>query len=546
MSPRKPLMPVQPQRARKSVRTPVLRNPSASSKRVRDSSLDESSPQPDREIQSQIPSNVTSDTSKAQTLENDVLPLRSNVSSGLTSPMMSPGLRALDTSLHEQARNACPTTAYDCFSSQPHLKGHFYSANQLFQRGVWIGYLAPERQNESFRGMPSFHLLKVNYSKFSPPYPPIVQGSPRENRNAICRGCARDESALIALSEVQFGKNGKVVVMPLDGDDDAGVFAIMIPQKSDRSLHGLQSFRPYELSNGGTGDKFVNNYMMLTLRNPDSDAGTLETVLTVLPPKERADIVLKLKQLPTHDKRLSSTPRLSKLSDVDATPLAPPVMSKAHVDDSDARIDEPATRKRRKISDSAANKSEPVRESPTGCSVDLTQPPPPQSPPRPQQTPQRTPTPADDVKHHGSITPAPSRPPSQATSVASFSNVISLDLTDEQAARICFIWTVVDDDIEYEFVHALVECKSFGGLLGILEEDAEAIPSAASMISRTNVWRLTYRLGNGPNKAVVLRKGTEVAFDRLQLTLAQASIWQENPNVKIDIELKSLSRSDPV
>lgn len=298
--------------------------------------------------------------------------------------------------------------------------------------------------------------------------------------------------------------------------------------------------------NDGTGEKFVNSYMMLTLRNPDSDAGTLETVLTVLPPKERADIVLKLKQLPTRDKRLSSTPRLSKISDVDATPLAPPVMSKAHVDDSDARIDEPATRKRRKISDSAANKSEPVRQSPTGCSVDLTQSPPPQSPPRPQQTPQRTPTPADDVKHHGSITSAPSRPPSQATSVASFSNVISLDLTDEQAARICFIWTVVDDDIEYEFVHALVECKSFRGLLGLLEEDAEAIPSAASMISRTNVWRLTYRLGNGPNKAVVLRKGTEVAFDRLQLTLAQASIWQENPNAKIDIELKSLSRLDPV
>lgn len=39
----------------------------------------------------------------------------------------------------------------------------------------------------------------------------------------------------------------KVVIMPLDGDDDAGVFAIMIPQTNDRSLHGLQSFRPYEV-----------------------------------------------------------------------------------------------------------------------------------------------------------------------------------------------------------------------------------------------------------------------------------------------------------
>ena len=51
------------------------------------------------------------------------------------------------------------------------------------------------------------------------------------------------ESSGHRIDEIQ-----KVVVMPLDGDDDAGVFAIMIPQKSDRSLHGLQSFRPYEVS----------------------------------------------------------------------------------------------------------------------------------------------------------------------------------------------------------------------------------------------------------------------------------------------------------
>ncbi len=41
--------------------------------------------------------------------------------------------------------------------------------------------------------------------------------------------------------------------MPLDGDDDAGVFAIMLPQKIDRSLHGLQAYRPYEVSLGLMG-----------------------------------------------------------------------------------------------------------------------------------------------------------------------------------------------------------------------------------------------------------------------------------------------------
>ena len=48
-------------------------------------------------------------------------------------------------------------------------------------------------------------------------------------------------------------KTQKLVIMPLDGDDDAGVFAIMLPQKIDRSLHGLQAYRPYEVSLGLMG-----------------------------------------------------------------------------------------------------------------------------------------------------------------------------------------------------------------------------------------------------------------------------------------------------
>ncbi|KAG9192846.1 hypothetical protein G6011_11580 [Alternaria panax] len=505
--------------------------------------LDDSSPQPDHEIQSRTPSNVTSDAARAQTPENDVQRSLSAVSSELISPMMSPGLRALGASLDEEARNTSPTTAYDCFNLQPHLKGHFYSANRLFSRGVWIGYLAPDRQNQSFRGLPSFHSLKINFSRCNPPFPPAVQGYPRENRNAVCRGCAREESAFIALSEMQFGKNVKVVIMPLDGDDDSGVFAIMIPQKSDRSLHGLQSFRPYEISGGGMGDTFVNNYRMLTLRNPDSNAGTLETVLTALTPKERADTALKLKQLPERSKRLSSTLKLSRLADEDATPLAPHAM--ANMDDngendSDAQIDTSSMRKRRKMSDSTAKRSGTAERSPKNRSVHLVQPPP------PRQTPQRTQTPADDVKHHAPIVSELSRPTPQTTTATDSSKIISLDLTDEQAERIYFIWPVIDDDIEYEFVYTLGECESFRGLLDLLEEDAEAIPSAASMMSKTIVWRATYRIGDSAKKANVLRKGTEAAFDRLQTTLAQASIWQDNPNAKINIELTSLSKPDPV
>jgi hypothetical protein len=213
MPPSKSGMPPQPQKARKSVRTPVSSIPSTNSKRARESSLDNNSPQPDDAIwlQTRSYSHEVNSNSKAGSPESDVQPSRRSASSELTSPMMSPGLHALQTSIAE-SRDTSPrnsTTAYDCFNSQPHLKGHFYSANQLYARGVWIGYLAPDRQSQSFRGLPSFHDLKANYAKFTQPYPPVIQGSPRESRNAVCRGCARKESALIAFSEVRF--RGKVV-----------------------------------------------------------------------------------------------------------------------------------------------------------------------------------------------------------------------------------------------------------------------------------------------------------------------------------------------
>jgi hypothetical protein len=358
--------------------------------------------------------------------------------------------------------------------------------------------------------------------------------------------------------------------MPLDGDDDVGVFAIMLPQKSDRSLHGLQSFRPYEVSGprdvcdsytdfslsflqiikGGSSDTFVNNFMMLTLRNPDSDAGTLETVLTVLPPQERADIALKLKlkQLPAPSKHRSSTSEPPKSTDEDVTPRATRVTANGNDDEKNSHAKQSPSRKRRKMSVHAVHKCGIMDTSTQDESAHPTQPSP--SPSPPSQSAQviqiTTRNPADDVKPHAPITTESPRPSPQVTRVTNSSNVIPLDLTDEQAERVCFIWPVVDDDIEYELVHTLGECKSFAGLLGLLEEESEAIPSAASTLARTNMWRLTYRLGDGPNKAVVARKGTEVAFDRLQRTLAQASIWEDNPLAQINIELKSLSKPDSV
>lgn len=33
-----------------------------------------------------------------------------------------------------------PQQSYDCFNT--HGKGHFYSANALFDHGIWIGHLS--------------------------------------------------------------------------------------------------------------------------------------------------------------------------------------------------------------------------------------------------------------------------------------------------------------------------------------------------------------------------------------------------------------------
>jgi hypothetical protein len=169
------------------------------------------------EVHATMSSIGKNDDSKAATPDSGLVRNSSNDSSELTTPMRSPGLAVLQTFSAsgdiEQTYLNKSKSLYDCFNQQLHPKGHFYSANQLYARGIWVGYLSPDRMNEPFRRLPSLSDLKVNYSNFSPPHPPVVKGSARENRNAVCRGCVTASSAVIALSEVQFV--GKTVSPPI-------------------------------------------------------------------------------------------------------------------------------------------------------------------------------------------------------------------------------------------------------------------------------------------------------------------------------------------
>jgi hypothetical protein len=290
--------------------------------------------------------------------------------------------------------------------------------------------------------------------------------------------------------------------MPLDGDDEAGVFAIMVTRKTDRSLNGLQIYRFYEISADAT-----NNFMMLTLRNPDRDSGTLETVLEVLPLQERLEIAQRLKDRPSPSCHRPARPTSSGSVRQDP-PLAVAMRVSAAVEHDAEGFQGAVPRKRRK-----SIKPNPMPEA--------------------IRTPEQTSAPLE-----------PPGPPPRVNSDPRPVEIVSLDLTDAQARRTYLIWPFRDDDIDYEFVHTLDECKTFKGLLDLLEEDTEAIPFIADVMARTKTWRLTYEGADGANKAIVARKGTEVAFDRLQTTIAQLPIWSENPQARVLVELKLLSRPD--
>ena len=114
-------------------------------------------------------------------------------------------------SLEQASGSVDPMTTmsvlHDCFNPYSQPRGHFHSANRLFERGVWVGFLDKSRHNESFRGLPSFHDLKMNYSRLSAPHPPVVHGVADEERLAVCRGCAGIDSLVISLCEIQFAHN---------------------------------------------------------------------------------------------------------------------------------------------------------------------------------------------------------------------------------------------------------------------------------------------------------------------------------------------------
>jgi len=124
-------------------------------------------------------------------------PHSSALTSNLTFPdhlRLLPGLVVMPSANDEFA----------CFNKRGLPRGHFFSCRDLYSRGVWVGYLTPEKYGESYEGLASFNQLKTNCKRFSQPYPPTIVGVPGGERSAVCRGCVGSSSQLLTLRELSF------------------------------------------------------------------------------------------------------------------------------------------------------------------------------------------------------------------------------------------------------------------------------------------------------------------------------------------------------
>jgi hypothetical protein len=140
-------------------------------------------------------------------------PLASLINSPRTSPVTVAPAHVFDEASARQHTVAKlplvenKETEFECFNTLTSARGHYYSAHTLKDRGVWVGYLAPDKHKKQFSGMPSFHDLKTNFTDMALPFPPTNEATSANNRNAVCRGCFGPRSVLLTLCELQFVHN---------------------------------------------------------------------------------------------------------------------------------------------------------------------------------------------------------------------------------------------------------------------------------------------------------------------------------------------------
>jgi hypothetical protein len=299
-----------------------------------------------------------------------------------------------------------------------------------------------------------------------------------------------------------------VVVLPLDGDDEVGMFCILLPQPMDRSIKKFQIWRPYEVRNGGDGKKFDNNFVLLSLRDTLQDFGTLEVMRAARDLQVVTPVVVRTASL-------AATASCSLLGSRKRTTR----------DSSDPLPRMFTARKRRRLDTPEAQSPIPevIHRAMTKAAE-------PQLP----QTKRYTPVPIESPHDHSTLTTtmilesSKARPDDQ-TALHS--------LTEQQAQHISIVWKLDVDGDACELPVTLAECRSFREVLQTLRQVAQSLPSAAAILEKSNLWRLAYPLVGGKRRTQMARKGTEVAFDRMRADLVQLSSLYQG---MVEVELEAL------
>tara|TARA_R110002003_G_scaffold121_23_gene10841 strand:- start:12683 stop:13621 length:939 start_codon:yes stop_codon:yes gene_type:complete len=311
--------------------------------------------------------------------------------------------------------------------------------------------------------------------------------------------------------------------MPLDGDDETGMFCIMLPQNLDRSMKTLQAWRPYECRNGGDGKSFDNTFMLLTLRNTNRDMGTIEAIRHVLESREVTTaasasapqnvVVLK------YGGRATSGP-------VEGVPQSRRTNNQERERSVAAEVKSQSNNKRRRLHSEAESRD---------CSEQITN----ANPVNDKDVP------SDDAVSDAVHPTRAQQPNTLSPNVSEAVPTAEVPLVDQppylsklQAEKIRIIWKVDDDGMENVLAHTMAQCGSFEKLLATLEDEVQVIPSIAGLLKKMT-WRLSYCNAMGAKKAVIIRRGTETAFDYLRDVLTTSMPNATEPGI-MEIELKAM------
>jgi hypothetical protein len=281
------------------------------------------------------------------------------------------------------------------------------------------------------------------------------------------------------------------------------MFCILLPQPMDRSMKKIQTWRPYEVRNGGDGKKFDNNFVLLSLRDTHQDFGTLEVIRAALDPQ----IVTPASPAATAS---SSRPKPRKRTCRDSSDPIPRMFTgkkRKQLETPEAQLPPPEVLHR--------VMTKPVE-------------------PQPPQTKRSTLFLIEGPHHH--LTPIATMIPEKGDARPG-DQLAYHGLTEQQAQDISIVWKLDIGGDACELPVTLAECRSFREVLQTLRKVAQSLPTAAAILEKSDLWRLSYPLVGGKRKAQMARKGTEVAFDRMRADLVQLSSLDQGI---IEVELEAL------